>query len=331
MAADMALLDISALDVGFRTEAGQVRVLHDVSLMIQPGEIMGVVGESGSGKSVMALSVMRLLGDLGVIERGRIALSGRQLLDLDPAAMRSVRGREIGMIFQEPMSSLNPLLSIGFQIGEVLSTHLNLTGRAARARGIELLQEVGLPAAASRYDDHPHALSGGQRQRVMIAMAMACRPRLLIADEPTTALDVTIQAQILALMRNLRRDHGSAILLITHDMGVIAQTTDTVAVMYAGEVVEIAPTRALMTDPLHPYSRLLLEALPTTNRRKSTLPMIAGQMPPPGARVAGCRFRERCPIAVARCASEAPPLTASDDGRSVRCWRPGELLADRAA
>jgi oligopeptide/dipeptide ABC transporter ATP-binding protein len=323
----MPLLDIDGLGVAFRTETGAVQVLRDVSLAIHPGGIMGIVGESGSGKSVLALSILRLLGDQGFTTGGRIAFDGRDLLGLDPAAMRAVRGRDIAMVFQEPMSSLNPLMRIGSQIAEVLGTHLGLTGSKARARGIALLEEVGLPAAAARYDDAPHTLSGGQRQRVMIAMAMACRPRLLIADEPTTALDVTIQAQILALMQALRRDHGSAILLITHDIGVIAQHADLVSVMYAGEVVESASTRDLLTHPGHPYSRLLLDAVPTVRRRQSRLPVIEGQMPSPGRTVTGCRFRERCPIAVSRCASEAPPLQPWQDRRAVRCWRPGELAA----
>ncbi len=270
--ADRVLLDIAGLGVGFRTEAGAVQVLRDVSLALAQGQIMGIVGESGSGKSVLALSVLRLLGDQGFVTSGRIGFDGRDLLGLDPAAMRAVRGRDIAMVFQEPMSSLNPLLSVGFQIAEVLQTHLGLAGRAARARGIALLEEVGLPAAAARYDDRPHALSGGQRQRVMIAMAMACRPRLLIADEPTTALDVTIQAQILALMQALRRDQGAAILLITHDIGVIAQNADAVSVMYAGEVVETAATRDLLAQPGHPYSRRLLDAVPTVRRRQPRLP-----------------------------------------------------------
>jgi oligopeptide/dipeptide ABC transporter ATP-binding protein len=218
------------------------------------------------------------------------------------------------------MTSLNPLLRIGLQIEETLNTHLALSGTAARKRGIALLEEVGIPGAAARYDDHPHALSGGMRQRVMIAMAMACKPKLLIADEPTTALDVTIQAQILALMRQMRDQHGSAILLITHDMGVIAHMADRVAVMYAGEIVETAPTRALLARPAHPYTGLLLACMPTTRRRQARLPVIPGQMPAPGAVTEGCRFRARCPVAVARCATDAPTLEALDKDRAVRCW-----------
>jgi oligopeptide/dipeptide ABC transporter ATP-binding protein len=314
-----ALLEVEGLHVGFRTEAGPVAVLRDVSLSMQPSEILGVVGESGSGKSVMALAILRLLGEAGRVTAGRIMLEGRDLVPLAPAAMQAVRGRDIAMIFQEPMTSLNPLLAIGFQIEESLRAHLGLRGRPARARGIALLEAVGLPAAAQRYDHYPHTLSGGQRQRVMIAMAMACRPRLLIADEPTTALDVTIQAQILALMRAQRQEHGSAILLITHDLGVIAGIADRVAVMYAGEIVETGVVRDILTAPAHPYTRLLLAALPTTRRRQASLQVIPGQMPAPGADIRGCWFRPRCPCSVARCAAEAPVLAVKGD-RAVRCW-----------
>jgi oligopeptide/dipeptide ABC transporter ATP-binding protein len=320
------LLDIAGLTVAFRTEAGPRTVLRDVSLSVRPGEILGLVGESGSGKSVTALAIMRLLGAQGRAVAGRIALDGRDLLTLPTAAMRALRGRDIAMIFQEPMTSLNPLLRVGFQVAETLHAHLGLSGTAARARVVALFEEVGIPAAASRYDDYPHSLSGGMRQRVMIAMAMACNPRLLIADEPTTALDVTIQAQILALIARLRAEHGSAVLLITHDMGVIARLADRVAVMYAGDIVEQAPTRALLAQPAHPYTRLLLAAMPTTRRRLPRLAVIEGQMPPPGAAVAGCRFRARCPIAVPRCAAAAPTLDRLDDTRSVRCWRAAEAM-----
>jgi len=320
------LLDIAGLHVGFRTEVGPRTVLRDVALAIRPGEIMGLVGESGSGKSVTALAIMRLLGQMGAVTAGRIDLEGRDLLRLSADAMRQVRGRQIAMIFQEPMTSLNPLLRIGLQIEETLQAHLGLRGREARARGIALLEAVGIPAAAARYDDHPHVLSGGQRQRVMIAIAMACTPRLLIADEPTTALDVTIQAQILALMREMRSKHGSAILLITHDLGVIANMADRVAVMYAGEIVELAPARDLLAAPSHPYTRLLLAAVPTTRRRQARLQMIPGQMPAPGDTIGGCRFHPRCPIALSRCATEAPMLEATHD-RAVRCWRADEPMA----
>jgi oligopeptide/dipeptide ABC transporter ATP-binding protein len=321
------LLDIAGLTVGFVTENGTTEVLRDVSLQVMPGEIFGIVGESGSGKSVTALAVMRLLGEQGRILSGRIALEGTDLLALEPGAMRAVRGRRIGMVFQEPMTSLNPLLTVGFQIAEVLSAHLELSGHEARKRGIALLEEVGIPDARSRYDDFPHQFSGGMRQRVMIAMAMACTPRLLIADEPTTALDVTIQAQILSLMRHVQRERGSSILLISHDIGVIAQMSDRIAVMYAGQVVEVAPTRDFIAGPAHPYSRLLMQAMPTTRTRRSRLPVIPGQMPAAGSIGAGCRFRERCPVALPVCATDMPALTARSAHRLARCWRdPHELM-----
>jgi oligopeptide/dipeptide ABC transporter ATP-binding protein len=320
------LLEIAGLTVAFRTEAGLREVLSDVSLTVQPGEIVGIVGESGSGKSVTALAVMRLLGEQGSVRAGRIALDGRELTTLDATAMRAVRGRDIAMIFQEPMTSLNPLLRVGFQIEETLRAHRGLAGRHARARGVRLLDEVGIPEAAARYDLYPHLLSGGMRQRVMIAIAMACEPRLLIADEPTTALDVTIQAQILALMQRLRAERGSSILLITHDMGVIAHSADVVAVMYAGQIVETAPVRDILTRPAHPYTSLLLAGVPSTRRRLRRLPVIPGQLPPPGSITTGCRFLPRCPIAVARCGTDAPALRQSAANRSVRCWRAGEAV-----
>jgi oligopeptide/dipeptide ABC transporter ATP-binding protein len=241
--------------------------------------------------------------------------------------MLRIRGRKIGMIFQEPMSSLNPLFTVGFQIAEVLRTHLDLDAGQARERGIALLQRVGIPNAASRYDSYPHQLSGGMCQRVVIAMAIACRPRLLIADEPTTALDVTIQAQILDLMRELRRDEGSAVLLITHDMGVIARMADRVVVMYAGEVVEVAGRDELLTASAHPYTRLLLAAVPTARRKTARLPVIPGIMPSPGALPSGCRFHPRCPMAIAACRATEPPLETVAAAHQARCIRAAEIMA----
>ena len=314
------MLEIENLSVSFAGEDGQREVLSRVSLSLKAGEVLGVVGESGSGKSVTALSLIRLLGAQGRITGGQIDFDGRDLVALPEGDMRRLRGREIAMIFQEPMSSLNPLLSVGFQIAEVLDTHLGLTGAAARRRVVELLDEVGIPAPDTRYDDAPFRLSGGMRQRVMIAMAMACQPKLLIADEPTTALDVTIQAQILGLMQKLRREQGSAIFLITHDMGVIAKLADNVAVMYAGEVVEVADAISLFAMPAHPYTRLLMAAMPSTRRRTARLPVIEGQMPAPGEIRIGCRFQPRCPDRLERCARQAPPMTLGTDGRQARCW-----------
>jgi oligopeptide/dipeptide ABC transporter ATP-binding protein len=322
------LLAIDDLAVRFDTEAGPRRVLDGVSLSLAPGEVLGVVGESGSGKSVTALAVMGLLGAQGRIAAGRIAFEGRDLAA--PGAQRAVRGRRIGMIFQEPMSSLNPLLTAGFQVAEVLRAHLGLDARAARAATVEWFARVGLPDPERRYDEHPHALSGGQRQRVMIAMAMACRPALLIADEPTTALDVTIQAQILNLMRRLKGEHGTAILLITHDMGVIARMADRVAVMYAGQVVETGTLADVLGSPAHPYTRLLLAAMPTARHRVAALPVIPGTMPDPAALPPGCRFHPRCPAAADRCRAEAPPPAALPGGRMARCWFPAVVPAAEA-
>jgi peptide/nickel transport system ATP-binding protein len=314
------LLAIDGLSVSFDTEAGRREVLRDVSFSIAPGEVVGVVGESGSGKSVTALAVMGLLGPQGRVTQGTIGFDGLDLVRLDRRAIQSVRGRRIGMIFQEPMTSLNPLLSVGFQVAEVLVKHLGLSAGEARKETVRWFERVGIPNPAQRFDEYPHALSGGMRQRVMIAMAMACRPALLIADEPTTALDVTIQAQILALMNELRREHGTAIMLITHDMGVIARMSTRVAVMYAGEVVEVGALRDVLGAPEHPYTRLLLAAMPTARRRMEHLPVIPGVMPTPGALPAGCRFNPRCPDAIAMCTVDEPSLAPSPTGRAVRCW-----------
>jgi len=321
-----ALLDIRDLSVAFRTEAGPREVLSKVSFTVGRGEILGIVGESGSGKSVTALAVMRLLGSAGTITGGSVGLDGADLVSLSEREMLEIRGRKIGMIFQEPMTSLNPLLTVGFQVAEVLRRHLGLAARAARERASALLDRVGIPAAAARYDDYPHQLSGGMRQRVVIAMAIACGPRLLIADEPTTALDVTIQAQILALIRELR-DSEASVMLITHDMGVIARMADRVVVMYAGKVVECAPLADLFTAPLHPYTRLLLAAVPPVRAKAERLPVIPGTMPSPGAMPAGCRFHTRCPAALPACRERSPALEAVSPTRLSRCLRTPEFLA----
>ncbi|HEY3639485.1 MAG TPA: ABC transporter ATP-binding protein [Xanthobacteraceae bacterium] len=320
------LLEVEELSIAFRGLRGATEVLSRVSFAVAPGEIVGVVGESGSGKSVMALAIMRLLGDDGVISAGRIRFEGRDLAALGPADLRQVRGRSIGMVFQEPMSSLNPLLTVGYQLAEVLATHLRLTGVAARRRVVELLDEVGIASPAERAGAYPHQLSGGLRQRVMIAMAMACRPKLLIADEPTTALDVTIQAQILELMRRISRDAGTAILLITHDMGVIARMAERVLVVYAGQIVEDAPARALFARPAHPYTRLLLAAMPSPRRKTARLPVIPGTLPAPSRLPPGCRFHPRCPLAVDPCRASPPDMIELAAGRHTRCIRGRELL-----
>ncbi len=315
------LLQVDGLCVAFRGEDGASEVLSGVSFEIGQAEILGIVGESGSGKSVTALAVMRLLGGKGDITAGDIRLNGVSLPRLDAETMRQLRGRSLAMIFQEPMTSLNPLLRIGFQIEEVLLAHLGLGRQAARERAISLLDQAGVPDAAMRCRDYPHQLSGGMRQRVMIAMAMACAPALLIADEPTTALDVTIQAQILQLVKRMRLEHGSSVLLITHDIGVIARMADRIAVMYAGQIVETASARALLTQPGHPYTRLLLASVPATRRKQARLPVIPGQMPLPGRLPAGCRFSTRCPEAADICRTEPQALRQAGPQHSVRCWR----------
>jgi oligopeptide/dipeptide ABC transporter ATP-binding protein len=315
--AERPLLSVEGLGVAM----GGVPVLEDVSFAIAPGETLGLVGESGCGKSVTALSIMRLLPEPPArIESGRIVFDGTDLLDLDAERLRSIRGDRIAMIFQEPMTSLNPVFTIGDQIGESLIVHRGASRAAARAEAARLLDLVGIPAAASRLDRYPHELSGGQRQRAMIAIALACKPRLLIADEPTTALDVTVQAQILDLIARLRRELGMAVLLITHDLGVVAEFCDRVAVMYAGRIVEEAPATALFAAPGHRYTEALLRSMPAANAPGRDLPSIPGSVPPPAARGAGCVFAPRCGFATPRCRAELPPLGAPP--HRLRCWHP---------
>jgi oligopeptide/dipeptide ABC transporter ATP-binding protein len=315
--AERPLLSVEGLGVAM----GGVPVLEDVSFAIAPGETLGLVGESGCGKSVTALSIMRLLPEPPArIASGRIVFDGTDLLDLDAERLRSIRGDRIAMIFQEPMTSLNPVFTIGDQIGESLIVHRGASRAAARAEAARLLDLVGIPAAASRLDRYPHELSGGQRQRAMIAIALACKPRLLIADEPTTALDVTVQAQILDLIARLRRELGMAVLLITHDLGVVAEFCDRVAVMYAGRIVEEAPATALFAAPGHRYTEALLRSMPAANAPGRDLPSIPGSVPPPAARGAGCVFAPRCGFATPRCRAELPPLCAPP--HRLRCWHP---------
>ena len=320
------LLSVEGLKVRFRTHAGEVPALEDVSLSVNAGGVLGVVGESGCGKSVTALSIMRLIpSPPGRIAGGRIVPEGRgNLLEKSEAEMRSIRGDAISMIFQEPMTSLNPVFRVGAQIAETLRLHRGLDRAQAREGAVEMLDRVGIPSAAQRAEAYPHQLSGGMRQRVMIAMAMACRPRLLLADEPTTALDVTVQAQILELMNRMREAEGASILLITHDMGVIAEMATTVVVMYAGVVVEEAEVRALFARPLHPYTQGLLASIPRGRGRGGALTPIPGLVPSLLNLPKGCRFRDRCPLAMAKCAEAEPPLAEiGEDGgrlRRVRCW-----------
>lgn len=317
----MPILEVSSLTVAFKGLRGSVEVLRDVSFSVEQGEVVALVGESGSGKSVTSLAVMGLLGTSGQMTDGSIRFEGADLAGMPPEHRRQMRGRDMAMIFQEPGSSLNPVFRVGYQVAEALVEHGICTRREADKRAVELMARVGIPAAAERFGDYPHQFSGGMKQRIMIAMALACGPRLLIADEPTTALDVTIQAQILNLILDLRADFGMATLLITHDMGVVAQMADRVVVMYAGEVVETASAEQLFTAPRHPYTRLLIRAIPSAKVRQDTLPLIAGTTPPATDFPAGCRFHPRCPLADAACATTHPDLMPAGDGQAARCLR----------
>jgi peptide/nickel transport system ATP-binding protein len=303
------LLEIRDLHVSFRTEAGIVRAVDGLSLRVDVDDVVGVVGESGSGKTVSMMAVMRLIRDPNAILQGEVLLRGRDLMRLPQSEMRAVRGGEIAMIFQDPMTALTPVYTVGWQISEQLRAHQPLSRKAARARSIELLAEVGIPNPDRRVDQYPHEFSGGMRQRVMIAMALSCNPSLLIADEPTTALDVTIQAQILELMKRLRRDHGSSILIITHDMGVVSDLAERVVVMYAGGVVEEGPKGAVFRNPQHPYTWGLLGSIPRVGTTRGTrLTVIPGQPPSLLAPPPGCRFAPRCAYRFPRC-DERPALT----------------------
>jgi len=316
------LLEVRDLVVEFDTPRGAVRAVDGVSLTLARGATLGLVGESGCGKSVTSLAVMRLLEPNARVARGSIRFDGVDLLALDERRMRALRGARMAMIFQEPMTSLNPVFTVGAQIGETLRVHQGLGKGAARARAVELMRLVEIPDAERRARAYPHELSGGMRQRVMIAMAIACEPMLLVADEPTTALDVTIQAQILDLLRGLKDRLGMSLLLITHDLGVVAAETDEVAIMYAGRVVERAPTEPLFAAPAHPYTAALLASLPRLERRAERLAAIPGRVPDPASLPSGCRFRDRCPRASARCAVEDPALEPIGPGRTVACFHP---------
>ena len=315
------LLEVRDLRTDFYTDDGVFRAVDGVSFSVEKGRSLGVVGESGCGKSVTALSIMGLVPQPpGKIASGEIRFEGTDLLKLSPAGMRDLRGNQMAMIFQEPMTSLNPAFTIGDQIVEGLLRHRRLERGAAREQAIEMLRRMRIPSPEARYDDYPHRLSGGMRQRVMIAMALVCAPRLLIADEPTTALDVTIQAQILDLMRTLREETGTAIMLITHDLGVVAEFADDVVVMYAGRIVEQARVEALFADPQHPYTIGLLGSIPRLDLAQDRLATIEGQVPMRLANIRGCAFAPRCPFADARCREEAPPLADVGAGHRAACW-----------
>jgi len=315
-----SLLQIRDLRTWLDSSGGTVRAIDGISLELASGETFAIVGESGCGKSMTALSILRLLPDAGQIMGGSVLLGGEDLLQLPETAMRGVRGRRVAMIFQEPATSLNPVLTVGMQIAEVLQRHTGLRGASAQRRMVELLTAVGIPDPARRLDEYSFQLSGGLKQRVMIAIALAAEPDLLIADEPTTALDVTIQAQVLDLLADLQRRKGMAILLITHDLGVVAQLAQKVAVMYAGQIIEIAAREQFFRSPLHPYSRKLFQALPGSASRGGDLAVIAGQVPPLTTVFRGCRFAERCDFAWERCRHEVPELTAVGQGHQVRCY-----------
>ncbi|WP_247881507.1 ABC transporter ATP-binding protein [Skermanella sp. TT6] len=298
-------------------------VLDGVGFTLNAGSVVGLVGESGCGKSVTAMSILRLLpSPPSRVERGSVRFDGTDLLALDEGAMRDMRGNRIGMIFQEPMTSLNPTFTVGWQIDEALRLHTALNRAERHRRCLELLRLVGIGAPERRLAQFPHELSGGLRQRIMIAMALACEPRLLVADEPTTALDVTIQAQILDLLSGLRERLGMAILLITHDLGVVAEHCDEVVVMYAGRVVETAPVRPLFARPRHPYTAGLLDSMPRLDGGRGVLPTIPGMVPSPGKRPPGCPFADRCPNVLDRCRAEMPPLVGGPDGHAFACWNP---------
>jgi peptide/nickel transport system ATP-binding protein len=314
------LLEVRNLSVSFRTEDGVVQAVDDLTLTVAAGEVLGIVGESGSGKTVSMLAVMRLIRDPNAIIEGQVRYRGRDLTALSKSEIRSVRGREIAMIFQDPMTALTPVYTVGWQIAEQIRAHERVSRSVARTRTINLLEEVGIPNPERRVDEYPHQFSGGMRQRVMIAMALSCNPPLLIADEPTTALDVTIQAQILELMKRLQRDHGSAIILITHDMGVVADLAERVCVMYAGRVVEEAPKKRLFRDPQHPYTWGLLGSMPRLDGpRQRRLVAIPGAPPSPLAPVEGCRFEPRCQHRFDRCAIHPQLLERVGPGHFDAC------------
>ena len=319
------LLSVRGLTTEFLTEAGSVRAVDNISFSIPRGGTVGLVGESGCGKSVTSLSIMRLVASPGRIASGQILLDGTDLVQVSEKDMRNFRGNRISMIFQEPMTSLNPVFTIGDQVGEVFKIHQGSGSLEAREKAIEMLRVVRIPAPDSRVDEYPHQLSGGMRQRVMIAMALACRPELLIADEPTTALDVTIQAQILELMSSLQRDLGTSILLITHDLGVVAEVCESVVVMYAGRIVEKAPVAEVFSGARHPYTRGLLNSIPRLGRKVRRLPTIEGSVPAPGNYPKGCRFQDRCPLVVQQCREVEPELTTVSARHEVACWRPEVL------
>ncbi len=317
------LLEVDALSVSFAAETGRIGVVEEVSFALKPGETVGLVGESGCGKSVTAMSIMRLIpSPPGRVDGGSIRFQGADLLALDNRAIRAVRGDRIAMIFQEPMTSLNPTFSIGYQIAEVFRVHRGMGAAEARRESVEILGMVGIGAPERRLHQYPHELSGGLRQRAMIAMALACRPDLLIADEPTTALDVTVQAQILDLLRQLQAELGMSVLLISHNLGIVAEVCERVIVMYAGCIVERAAVGELFRRPRHPYTVGLLSSSPRLGEKRATLPTIPGMVPSPGQRGIGCYFADRCTRVTERCRTETPTLATVGPNHEAACWNP---------
>ena len=322
----MPLLDVQDLCVEFPSRRGVLRALDGVSLTIEAGEVLGVVGESGAGKSLTGAAIIGLLEPPGRIASGQVLLDGKRIDNLPDDQMRRIRGKQIGAIFQDPLTTLNPLYTVGHQLTETMQAHLPLSETEARKRAIGWLEQVGIPAAARRIDAYPHEFSGGMRQRVVIALALCAEPRLVIADEPTTALDVSIQAQIIALLRSLTRDHGTAVMLVTHDMGVIAETADRVAVMYAGRVIEVGPVRDVVHAPAHPYTEGLMGSIPSLENRVGRLRQIDGAMPRLTAIPPGCPYNPRCPKVFDRCRVDRPELL--DAGRTrAACWLHAPELA----
>lgn len=313
------LLEVRNLRVEFPSRRGTLLALDDISFSISPGEILGVVGESGAGKSLTGAAIIGLLEPPGRIAGGQVLLAGQRIDNLPYEAMRKIRGRQIGAIFQDPLTSLNPLYTIGRQLIETIRTHLPVSEEQARARAIKLLQETGIPAAEARIDQYPHQFSGGMRQRVVIALALAAEPKLIVADEPTTALDVSIQAQIISLLKRLCKDHGAAVMLVTHDMGVIAETCDRVAVMYAGRIAEVGPVADVIHRPSHPYTVGLMGSIPAMDEERERLAQIDGAMPRLNAIPKGCAFNPRCPKVFDRCKSERPDLLEAGATRAA-CW-----------
>ncbi|MDH7808015.1 MULTISPECIES: ABC transporter ATP-binding protein [unclassified Rhizobium] len=316
---NQSVIDVRNLKVEFPGRRGTVTALSDISLSIRPGEILGVVGESGAGKSMTGLAIQGLLEKPGRIADGEIWLGSRRIDQLDDRAMESIRGREIGAIFQDPLTSLNPLFTVGAQLVETIRQHLPLSKRDAKARAVQLLRDVGIPSPEERVDHHPHQFSGGMRQRVVIALALAASPKLIIADEPTTALDVSIQAQIISLLRKLCKEKQTAVMLVTHDMGVIAEAADRVAVLYAGRLIEVGPVEQVLHAPRHPYTQGLMASIPSLGARVERLNQIDGAMPRLDAIPPGCAFNPRCGFSGARCLRERPELEAVGDGASA-CW-----------